>query len=147
MDKLIELVLVEDNPLDAELALRAFQRDNLPINITLVRDGEEALNYLCADGHDAHLNPAKKPDIILLDLKLPKVDGIDVLRIVKNDHRTKLIPVIILTSSCQEKDINQCYLLGANSYIVKPVDFDDFLEVIRKLGHYWVSLNCLPPSH
>jgi two-component system, response regulator len=143
MEKLseIEILLVEDNPHDAEMALRALKQNNLSNNVLVVGDGEEALDYLYSRGKytDTCLNC--HPKIILLDLKLPKVDGKEVLRILKNDPEKKIIPVIVLTSSQEESDIMETYELGVNSYIVKPVDFDKFVDAVREIGLYWLLLN------
>jgi two-component system, response regulator len=140
----IEILLVEDNPDDAELALRALKEDNLANRIEVVTDGEEALDFLFARGIYSERKVESGPKIVLLDLKLPKVDGLEVLRAVKNDPRTKIIPVIVMTSSTEEKDIVESYRLGVNSYIVKPVDFDKFIASVRDLGLYWLLLNQSP---
>lgn len=136
----VEILLVEDNPNDVELALHALRKHKLANNIHVVRDGAEALEYLFpGDGHE---NAA--PRIILLDLKLPKVDGLEVLRAVKGDERTRMIPVVVLTSSREERDLVESYRLGVNSYIVKPVDFQQFAEAVQQLGMYWLLLNRVP---
>jgi two-component system, response regulator len=132
----IEVLLVEDNPDDAELTLHVFKRHNLANRVKVVRDGAEALEYLF--GKDAW---DRLPKVILLDLKLPKVNGLEVLGKIKADPRTKMIPVVVLTSSREDRDLFVCYELGVNSYIVKPVDFTQFSEAVRQLGLYWLLLN------
>jgi len=132
---------VEDNPNDAEMALRALKKNNLANHVLVVGDGEEALDYLYSRGRYAGNKGAPRPKIILLDLKLPKVDGKEVLKILKNDPEKKVIPVIVLTSSSEERDIIESYQLGVNSYIVKPVEFDKFVHSVRELGLYWLLLN------
>ncbi len=144
--KNVEILLVEDNPNDVELTLRAFKKNNLTNPIEVVRDGAEALEFIFGTGAFAGRQVENGPKIILLDLKLPKVDGLEVLRRVKSDPRTKTIPVVVLTSSREERDIVESYQLGVNSYIVKPVDFDQFIESARLLGLYWLLLN-QPPSN
>jgi len=139
--KEIEILIVEDNPQDAEMALRALKKNNLCNNVLVVDDGEKALNYLYSRGEFAGSCINCRPKIILLDLKLPKVDGKEVLRVIKNDPEKKIIPVIVLTSSKEERDVMETYQLGANSYIIKPVDFDKFVEAVRDLGLYWLLLN------
>ena len=140
----VELLLVEDNPNDVELTLRALKKNNLANRVVVVNDGEEALNFIFARGTYSVRTVENVPKVILLDLKLPKVDGLEVLRAVKGDPRTRVIPVVVLTSSKEEKDIIESYRLGVNSYIVKPVDFDKFVEAIRNLGLYWLLLNQPP---
>ena len=140
----VEILIVEDNASDAEMAMRAFKKNNLANKIHIVHDGEEALNFIFAKGEYAERDKEQKPKIILLDLKLPKIDGLEVLKELKNNETTKIIPVIILTSSKEESDIIKSYNLGVNSYIVKPVDFDKFVEAVRDLGHYWLLLNINP---
>lgn len=137
----VEILLVEDNPSDLELALHALRKHNLSNNIQVARDGAEALKLIFGadDGEGDVMDPA--PRVILLDLKLPKVDGLEVLEKLKNDHRTHNIPVVILTSSREEKDIIESYRLGVNSYIVKPVDFEQFIDAVQQLGLYWLLLN------
>ncbi len=137
----VEILLVEDNPSDVELTLHAFKRMNLSNHLHVVRDGEEALEFIFSTGHYAARGIENRPKLILLDLKLPKVDGIDVLRQVKSDPRTHTIPVVVLTASRQERDIVDSYECGVNSYIVKPVDFGQFVEAARSLGMYWLLLN------
>ena len=140
----VQILLVEDNPNDAELATRALKKHNLANHLAVVTDGEEALDFVFARGKYGHRNVEIGPKIILLDLKLPKVDGLEVLRAVKSDPRTKTIPVIVLTSSKEEKDIIQSYKLGVNSYILKPVDFDKFVDAVKEIGYYWLLLNQSP---
>ena len=142
----VEILLVEDNPNDAELALRALKKHNLANHVFLVNDGEEALDFVFARGKHAQRTIGFGPRVILLDLKLPKVDGLEVLRAIKGDPRTRVIPVIVLTSSKEEKDIVESYRLGVNSYIVKPVDFDKFVEAVKDIGYYWLLLNQFPAN-
>lgn len=139
--KEVEILIVEDNPLDAEMALRALKKNNLTNNVMVVGDGEEALDFLFAKGKYEERINSNRPKIILLDLKLPKINGLEVLKVLKSDPQTKIIPVIMLTSSKEESDVIKSYELGVNSYIVKPVDFDKFVEAIRNLGFYWLLLN------
>lgn len=141
----VEILLVEDNPHDVELTLRAFTKHNLTNKVHVVRDGAEALDFIFAQGAYAGRKIKHKPKVILLDLKLPKVDGLEVLRRVKSDEQMKVIPIVVLTSSKEERDLVESYKLGANSYITKPVDFDRFVEAIRELGLYWLLLNQPPP--
>jgi two-component system response regulator len=140
----VEILLVEDNPSDAELTLRALRKYNLANNVVVVTDGEEALDFVFARGAYSHRDIQNGPRVVLLDLKLPKVDGLDVLKAMKSDPRTKIIPVVVLTSSKEEKDIVSSYQLGVNSYIVKPVDFDKFADAVKDLGFYWLLLNQSP---
>lgn len=135
------ILLVEDNADDEELTLRAFRKNNIRNEVKVARDGQEAIDYFFAEG--ASENPV--PAMVLLDLKLPKVDGLEVLRRIRSDQRTCILPIIILTSSKEEQDIVSGYRLGANSYIRKPVDFNNFSEAIRQLGLYWLVLNEPPP--
>lgn len=140
----VEILLVEDNPHDIELTLRALKMHNLANNVHVVKDGAEALAYIfCTDAY-AHRQIEESPKVVLLDLKLPKVDGLEVLRQIKSDERTKVIPVVIMTSSQEERDVVESYKLGVNSYIVKPVDFDKFIECVAELGYYWVLCNKPP---
>ena len=140
----VEILLVEDNVSDAELTLRAFKKHSLANQVHWVKDGAEALDFIFATGAYAQRDLNSKPKVILLDLKLPKVDGLEVLRRVRADERTKVIPVVILTSSREERDIIESYKLSVNSYIVKPVDFDKFLKTVEDLGFYWLLLNQPP---
>jgi len=141
----IEILLVEDNPNDVELTLHALKKNNLTNRVYVVRDGAEALEYLFSSGAYAGRDLNQTPKVILLDLKLPKVDGMEVLRRVKADASTRSIPVVVLTSSREERDIVESYQLGVNSYIAKPVDFEQFTEAVRQLGLYWLLLN-QPPT-
>ena len=143
-DSNAEILLVEDNPDDVELTLHAFRRNNLSNQINVVRDGAEALEYLFCTGAYAERHIDGGPRVILLDPKLPKVDGIEVLRRIKGDPRTRMIPVVVLTSSREDRDIVETYKLGVNSYIVKPVNFEQFTEAVRQLGLYWMLLNQPP---
>jgi two-component system, response regulator len=137
----VEILLVEDNPSDLKLTLRALQQNHIANRIEVVRDGAAALDFLFATGEFEGRNIENGPKLVLLDLKLPKVDGLEVLERVKGDKRTKRIPVIVLTSSREERDIVESYELGVNSYIVKPVDFEQFGEAIKQVGYYWLLLN------
>jgi two-component system response regulator len=137
----IEIVLVEDNPSDAEMTIRALKKSNLANKIIHLRDGAEALDFIFGTGQYEGRNTDLCPKVILLDLKMPKVSGIEVLQKVKADERTKTIPVVVLTSSKEDPDIRQCYELGVNSYIVKPVGFENFSKSISDLGFYWLALN------
>jgi CheY-like chemotaxis protein len=141
-----EILLVEDNPADAELTLRALRKNNLANLIHLARDGEEALDFLFCRGAHVTRSFDAGPDLILLDLKLPKVDGLEVLQEVKASPRTRAIPIVILTSSKEERDLVNSYRLGVNSYIQKPVNFAEFQEVVRQLGMYWLLMNSKPPA-
>jgi CheY-like chemotaxis protein len=141
----VEILLVEDNPHDLELTLRALRKGNLANHITAVRDGAAALDFLFARGEYANRNLEHGPRVIFLDLKLPKVDGIDVLRAVKSDERTKKIPIVIITSSAEERDRVASYELGVNSYVVKPIEFDEFMKTITELGFYWLAVNKTAP--
>jgi len=140
----VEILLVEDNPNDAELAIRALKKNKIANNVEHVIDGEIALDFLLARNEYSDRNINDVPRLILLDLKLPKVDGLEVLRVIKANPITKVIPVVVLTSSKEEKDLIESYNLGVNSYIVKPVDFDKFIEAVRELGMYWLILNQMP---
>jgi len=137
----VEILLVEDSPEDLELALRALRKSKLTNRIQVARDGAEALEFIFAEGQHAGRRVEHTPKVILLDLKLPKVDGLEVLRRVKADARTKSIPVVVLTSSKEQKDIVESYKLGVNSYIVKPVNFEGFAGAVQELGMYWLLLN------
>lgn len=140
------ILLVEDNPDDEALTIRALKKNNILNKVTVAHDGVEALDYLFGVGDPAEQNENDLPEIILLDLKLPKVDGLEVLRRLRADERTKFIPVIILTSSREERDLVEGYRLGANSYVVKPVDFNQFSDAVRQLGLYWLLLNETAPN-
>jgi len=139
----VEILLVEDNPTDAELTMRALRRNNLANNVTWMKNGVEALDFICRRGAYASRSE-DHPKLILLDLKLPKVDGIEVLRQLKANEKTRTIPVVALTSSAEERDIVESYRLGVNSYIVKPVEFDQFSETVAKAGYYWMMMNKAP---
>ena len=140
------ILLVEDNPDDVELTLRALKQYNIRNEIAVVRDGAEALDYLFATGAYSDRDTSVMPAVIILDLKLPKVDGLTVLERMRADERTKLVPVVILTSSKEEQDMIKGYRLGANSYVRKPVDFAQFIEAARQLGLYWLVINEPPPT-
>jgi two-component system, response regulator len=142
-----KILIVEDNPDDEELTVRALQRSNLVNHIVVVRDGAEALDYLFARGAYTERDPLDLPHVVLLDLKLPKISGIEVLRRIRLDRRTTLLPVVILTSSDEENDIVESYQLRANSYVRKPVEFDQFAEAVQKLGLYWLVLNLAAPPN
>jgi len=143
----VEILLVEDNQDDVELTLHALRKENLANNIHVARDGEEAIEFLFCNGTHADRSFEQPPKLILLDLKLPKVDGMEVLKRVKGDPRTKTIPVVILTSSKEERDLVSSYNLGANSYIQKPVDFDQFRNTVKEAGLYWLVINQRPVSN
>lgn len=143
----IDILLVEDNPDDLELTLHALRREHLANNIFAVRDGEEAVEFLFCTGRFRHRNFAHPPRLVLLDLKLPKLTGLEVLKLVKQDPRTKTLPIIVLTSSKEERDLVASYNLGANSYIQKPVDFDSFREIVKSTGLYWMVINQRPLSN
>ena len=140
----VEILLVEDDPHDVELTLRALKKHNVANRLHMVKDGAEAIDFLFASGAYEDREPNDRPKLILLDLKLPKVSGLEVLRAVKSDESTKNIPVVVLTSSREERDIVESYRLGVNSYIVKPVDFDKFLNAVGEVGLYWLLLNVSP---
>ena len=140
----VDILLVEDNPYDAELTLRALRNKGLSDKMFTCPDGVEALDFLFGNGIYAGRNLAERPKVIFLDLKLPRVNGLEVLQRIKNDERTRTIPVVILTSSQEEMDIARSYDLGVNSYMVKPVDFDQFFQVVEELGLYWLLLNKVP---
>jgi two-component system response regulator len=140
------ILLVEDNPDDEALTLRALKKNNITNKIVVARDGVEALDYLFGTGMYAGRDTSVEPELILLDLKLPKIDGFEVLKKLRADERTKLLPVVILTSSKEQQDVVNGYGLGANSYVRKPVDFQNFVEAVGQLGLYWLVLNERPPS-
>ncbi len=142
--KTVELLLVEDNPQDLEMALRAFRKANLSGRIHVARDGAEALEFIFCEGPHAARQIIDGPKVIVLDLKLPKIDGLEVLKRIRGDARTKMIPIAVLTSSKEQADIIESYRLGVNSYVVKPVNFEGFNQVVRDLGLYWVLLNQPP---
>jgi two-component system response regulator len=140
----LEILLVEDNPQEAELTIRALKTRTLANHIVHVQDGQQAIDFLFGAGSYAGSDTYEMPKVVLLDLKLPKLDGIEVLRQMRADKRTQLVPVVVLTSSRQDRDVIEAYQLGANSYIVKPVDFENFLEVISNMVTYWLLINQLP---
>ena len=143
-DHQVQILLVEDNPNDVKLALHAFKRHNLANDVHVVRDGAEALEFIFGTGRYAGRNAASGPKLILLDLKLPLVDGIEVLRRIKSDEQARITPVVVMTSSNEERDMVASYELGVNSFIRKPVDFNQFSESVRQLGYYWLLLNEVP---
>lgn len=145
MNSFINILLVEDNPDDVELTILALERNNIANPVTVVRDGQEALDYLFYKGKYANADH-DLPDLVLLDLKLPKVDGIEVLNKIKADRKLKLIPVVVLTSSKEDKDVLKSYDLGVNSYIRKPVDFDQFVDTVKQIGFYWLLINEQAPK-
>jgi two-component system, response regulator len=145
-DESVEILLVEDNPNDVELMLHVFKTNRISNRIRVVRDGSEALEFIFCTGAYASRNISDGPRLILLDLKLPKVDGLEVLRQIKSDPRTSAIPVVVLTSSHQDRDMVDSYKYGVNSYICKPVDFEQFTEAARTLGMYWLLLNQAPKN-
>jgi len=140
------ILLVEDNPKDEALTLRALKKSNIVNDVVVARDGVEALDYLFGTGAHADRDASDMPQLVLLDLKLPKVDGLQVLRRMREDERTRRLPVVVFTSSSEEQDLISSYNLGANSYVRKPVDFEQFLEAARQLGLYWLVLNLIAPS-
>lgn len=141
MNHTLEILLVEDNPHDAELTIRALKQRNLANHMVHVQDGKSALDFLFGEGAYEGRDVHHQPKVVLLDLKLPKIDGIEVLRRIRGDVRTRLLPVVVLTSSREDRDVIDAYHLGANSYIVKPVDFEKFSEAVSHLGLYWLLLN------
>lgn len=140
------ILLVEDNPNDVELTLRAFEKSAILNEIVVARDGEQAIHYLFSTGPHADRNPWSLPEVVLLDMKLPKIDGLGVLRRMRGDERTRRLPVVMLTSSKEEKDVVSSYDLGANSFVRKPVDFGEFVNAARHLGIYWLTMNVPPPG-
>ena len=143
-EAVVDILLVEDNPLDAELVIRAMRKQNIANPLSVVEDGAQALDFVFCRGEYAKRDINSPPKVILLDLKLPKVDGLEVLKQIKSDERTKSIPVVILTSSEEDPDIRTTYALGANSYVVKPVGSDAFIDAMSRLGLYWLLLNKAP---
>lgn len=143
--KEVEILLVEDNPNDAELAIRALKKNNLANKLLWVKDGAEALDFIFGTGDYSHRDVVNGPKVILLDLRLPKVDGMEVLRRIKGDERTKTIPVVVLTSSKEDRDVIDSYKLGVNSFISKPVEFEAFAKTVSELGFYWLLVN-IPPA-
>jgi two-component system response regulator len=143
-NKEVEIVLVEDNPNDAELITRALKKHNLANKIVLLKDGAEALEFLFSRTNPDHTSGGTVPRVVLLDIKLPKVDGIEILRRMKSNEQTKEIPVVILTSSYEDRDIKEAYHLGVNSFVTKPIKFEEFAKVVAKLGIYWLMVN-VPP--
>lgn len=140
-----EILLVEDNPTDAELTMRALKRKNLINKLVWVKDGAEALDFIFAKGDFSDRNPEDLPKLILLDLRMPKVDGLEVLHTIKENEKTRNIPVVVLTSSKEDRDIVESYKLGVNSYVSKPVEFDEFIEAVSTMGFYWILIN-KPPA-
>jgi len=145
-DTAVEILLVDDDPNDVRLTLHTLKAENLSNHVEVARDGEEALDFLFCRGSHRDRSPDNRPKLILLDVKLPKVDGLQVLREIKSNPQTRVIPVAVLTSSKQEKDLLESYQLGVNSYIQKPVDFDQFRAAVRTLGLYWLVVNQPPPG-
>jgi len=139
-----EILLVEDNPADAELTIRALKKQNLANKLVWVKDGEQALDFVFGTGAFAHRDVMRPPRVILLDLRLPKIDGLEALQRIKADERTRLIPVVVLSSSTQDRDIVESYRLGVNSYVSKPVQFEEFAKVVSTLGLYWLLINRPP---
>ena len=144
LEHVLDIILVEDNPTDAELTLDALQTHRLSNRVKVLRDGQEALDYFFGTGNYAGRDVYDRPKVVLLDLKLPKVDGLDVLRSLRADERTKTLPVVVLTSSNEHRDRIRSYDLGVNSYIVKPVEFDKFADAVAEIGLYWVLMNKVP---
>ena len=140
----LDILLVEDNPTDAELTMRALKRKNLANKLVWVKNGEEALNFIHAQGQYQDRDPEDLPHLILLDLRMPKVDGLEVLKELKANEHTKRIPVVVLTSSQQDRDVVESYKLGVNSYVSKPVEFDEFIDAVSTLGLYWMLINKHP---
>lgn len=145
MNHLGRILIVEDDPRDVELTLTALEEYNLANEVVVVRDGQEALDYLHCRGQFA-ARPAEYPAVVLLDLKLPKINGLEVLQQIRSDERTKMIPVVVLTSSHEEKDMMTSYRLGVNAYVVKPVNFHEFVNAVKELGIFWAIINQPPPG-
>jgi len=143
-DAVVDILLVEDNPCDAELIIRALRKQNIANSITVVEDGAQALDFVFCRGDFSNRSFDAPPKVILLDLKLPKVDGLEVLRQIKSDERTRSIPAVIVTSSEEDPDIKTAYALGVNSYVVKPIGAEDFVKAVRRLGLYWLLVNRHP---
>ena len=141
---ILDIILVEDNPADIEMTLDALKENNLANRVKVLKDGQEAVDYIFRQGEYSTCGICERPVLILLDLKLPKIDGLEILRRIRADERTKSIPVVVLTSSPQDQDRIECYDLGVNSYIVKPVEFNNFAKVVAHIGFYWVALNKSP---
>lgn len=144
MNSELEMLLVEDNLQDAELAIRALRKRNLADHLIHVQDGQAALDFLFGTGTYAGRDVHHQPKVVLLDLKLPKLDGLEVLRHIRADKRTRFVPVVMLTSSREDQDVIEAYQLGVNSYIVKPVDFESFREAVINMGSYWMAMNVIP---
>ena len=144
IESMLDVLLVEDNPADAELAVYALKESNLANRVKVLRDGQEAVDYIFRTGQYENTGICDNPKLILLDLNLPKIDGLEILRRIRADERTKLIPVVVLTSSPQDRDRIESYKLGVNSYLVKPVEFDNFSKVVASIGFYWALLNKSP---
>jgi two-component system response regulator len=145
MEREVEILLVDDSPSDVELTIHALRRNNLANQIHVAEDGQEALEFIFCRGSHNDRSFSRPPTVILLDLKMPKVDGLGVLRAIREDERTKAIPVVILTSSAEQKDLIEGYRLGVNAYIQKPVDFDQFRQVVQQIGMFWLVINQPPP--
>ncbi len=140
----VEILLVEDSDLDAELTMKALKRNKLSNNVVRLKDGEQAIDYLFAKGEFKGRNTKRKPKLVLLDLKMPKVSGLEVLKAIRKNEKTKELPVVMLTSSKEERDMVESYTYGVNSYIVKPVEFDEFTKAVKDVGFYWLILNQTP---
>jgi CheY-like chemotaxis protein len=145
MGDLRTILLAEDNPKDVELTLEALSEHNLANQVTVVKDGLEAMEFLCCEGK-YKMRRQGNPAVVLLDIKMPRMDGIEVLKAIRSDPTLKMLPVVMLTSSREEPDLKRCYELGANAYVVKPVDFQDFMEAVKQVGIFWAVINELPPE-